>query len=256
MLFSKTYILLDNSRKSDILETTNLSTKKMRYRVKLINYKQLSNGEYEVVKNGDDNITADNLFYVSPKSFILDNKETQTIRIMRKSLNNNNLKNLEDGEYRTHLVVQEVEDLDPDYSAEKIEEVAKNVDPSAGMTIEIKGYMGMSIPVIFRKGNLTADAKILKATKLFENEQDVLKLEVGRNGNQSVRGDLTVLADNKEVGVVNNFAIYTENKSRFITIPLDFSSLKDKKINSIKINYKNSESKNKEILSTYTLNNK
>ena len=254
MLFSKTYILLDSRRKSDILETTNLSTKKMRYRVHLVNYKQLPNGKYEVVKDNEGQNTAKNLFYVSPKSFILDNKETQTIRIMRKSLSNTNLKDLKDGEYRTHLVVREVEDLDPDFSAEEITEVAKK-EETEGMTIEVKGFMGMSIPVIFRKGELTSSAKIAKATKIIKNNKDVLKLEVARNGNKSVRGNLAILANNKEVGKINNFAIYLENNRRFVEVPLDLTPLKGKEIKSMKISYKDSESKKKNVLSTLTLNN-
>jgi len=254
ILFSKTYILLDGKHRSDILETTNLSSKKMRYKVKLVNFKQLENGKYEKIEVKNQN-SADNMFYVSPKSFILDNKETQTVRIMRKSLNSKNLKNLENGEYRTHLVVQEVEDLGADFSETEIKEVAKKETEESGMSIEIKGYMGMSIPVVLRKGQLEAGAKITSAKLLDRKGSQFLKVEVARTGDKSVRGSIKVMSNRKEVGVVNNFAIYMESNKRFIEIPLDTESFKGKPLGSIEVSYRDTENKKGQIYSTYTLKN-
>lgn len=255
ILFSKTYIELDNGKRSDVLEVTNIANKKMRYKVDLVEYKQLPTGEYISLKKDENEMSAKNLIYVSPKSFILDNKNTQTIRIMRKHVNDKVFTNLADGEYRTHLLVRETEDLNPEYSVYQIEETAEKTaqENQESFSIEIKGFMGMSIPVIFRKGTLNVEAKIVSAKKIVNsNGQPVLKLEIDRTGNKSVRGNITILANNKEVGVFDNFAIYSENTKRIVEVPLDLKPLKGREINSIKVIYKKS-GKNNKILSTYEI---
>lgn len=244
ILISKTYTILD-SKRSDILEVTNMSNQKMRYKVKMVNYKQNPDGSYEI--SYDSDISANELLYVSPKNFILDKRQTQTIRVMKKSSKNKAFKNLADGEYRTHLVVQEAESLDDNFSVSSIED--EKIVKEGGFSIEIEGLMGVSIPVIVRQGDLTSNAKIISA-KLEGNE---LSLKVNRTGNKSVRGDLTIFANNKEIGKATNFAIYTENNSRFIKIPLDLDSLKGKNLKSLRVEYKDVENKKQDILSSYKL---
>lgn len=242
LLISKPYIVLDG-KKSDVLQFTNMSKKKMKYRVWMENYKQKPSGQYEKVSDSRKRMAADDLVYISPKSFILDSKQTQTIRVMRKGSKNKDYKNAQNGEYRSHLVVQEVEELDTEYVAQKAKSDGKT------LSFKITGLMGMSIPVILRKGNLHATADIVKAELRGNNTMNV---QIARNGNKSLRGDVVVLANKKkEVGKLGNVAIYTENKVRSLKIPLDMSSLKGKKVKSLKVEYRNTEGNKKNVLATY-----
>ncbi|MFC1659574.1 hypothetical protein ACFL0U_03345 [Pseudomonadota bacterium] len=265
LLFSKTYIILDRSNRSEIFQITNLSGKKMRYKAKLLHYKQVENGQYENIENPvEEDMIADKLVYVSPRSFILEPKETQTIRVMRKNYNSGKLKSTPNGEYRSHLLVIEDSEIKDTYDLETVLEDSKYKLKKNEFRIHIHGLMGTSIPLIVRKGELNSSAKITSVQPLVDSKgKPAMRVEIKRSGNKSVRGDIIIKVDGKQVGKTNNFAIYTSTDKRYMNIPLKFSlednsksnirriinSLKNKKI---EVHYIDIENKKKDILASYT----
>lgn len=255
ILISKTYVQLDARKRSETVDIVNIADSKYRYRVRFVNYKQLPDGSYQILNDDEKNMSADNLLYMSPKSFILSPREIQTVRIMRKSLKNKAFKGLGDGEYRAHLLIQEVEKLDSQYDDAELKE--EPVEPKEGeIKIKIEGLMGMSIPVVYRKGNLQAESKIVNVQKVTKKDgATVLKVELSRAGDRSIRADLVATVEKKVVGILKNVAIYTENTKRFIELPIDLAPFKNKKVDTIVVTYKEVKGKKEKVLSIYNLNN-
>jgi hypothetical protein len=268
MLVSKTYIILDTDHRSDILQVTNLSDKKMRYKTKLIHYKQLENGDYKNIEGATESkdMIADNLVYMSPRSFVLEPKETQTIRIMRKNFNSGNLKDLPNGEYRSHLIVAEDSEVKDAYNLEEIKN-SQYESSKGGLSIKIVGLMGTSIPLIVRKGDLTTSGSIA-GFEFFSNSngEPFIKVEIARSGEKSIRGDMQVTADGKQIANVKNVAVYTSTSKRYINIPLNLNfedktplgvknALKELGNKKIEIKYVDVEEENNALIASYKSQN-
>jgi len=234
--FSKNHILLNEIKKDDSFDITNTCNKKMEYSAKLINYKQLKNGIYLDLEQSEKIMSADNLLYFNPRNFVLNENGIQNIRIKIKD---KIYATLPDGEYRTHILVKEKKHF---AIHEDISEAREQLRKSSSkrLNMEVVGLFGMSIPIVIRKGNLNLKTKIRNLTLLTgkDNKHPILRLELSRYGNKSVRGNVIVDSpDNKKVGAIYNFAIYPENNRFILNIPLDLTILKKPNDNFIKINF-------------------
>lgn len=131
-------------------------------------------------------------------------KDSQKFRLRAK------LNKLADGEYRSHLLF---ESMNPPKEETK---------PG----IHVKPNIRYSIPVIIRKGEVSAqiaitDAKIAKD----EEQKPIVEFNVIREGNRSVYGDIDIYQINQGkaelVSTTAGEAIYTDVSLRKFTIPLE-----------------------------------
>ena len=153
------------------------------------------------------------LFRFSPHEVKLEPGETQVVRIALRLPDQ-----LPDGEYRVHVRFIGLPPVEPPKP--------KDPETAKGLTAVIRPVFGVSIPLIYRKGDLHATASLASPTLVHENGKPALSLDLGREGNASLYGDFKVFfrgADGvtQAVGELNGLAVYTPLASRHVTIPLN-----------------------------------
>ena len=209
------YVLFDKGTpKVQTVSVINNSEKEKTYNVKLLHYKQMPDGTYKQVETEEENNKfADNLLFFGPRRFTLAPNVAQSIKIQRKPK-----ADLEAGEYKSHLLFQEAEE----------ENVATtdNAPKEKGLSFTITALYGVSIPVVVRNGDLQSNV-ILKNLKHEKNyEKDLLLLDIVREGNKSLRGDVVVKYKNKEIGILKGINIFLSIDKRSVSIPLNLGDIK------------------------------
>ena len=208
LMLTPTRVVFEGKARSTTINLINQSTRETTYRISFKNMTLNDEGKYEDIKEpikGEK--FADNMIRYSPRQVTLKPKEVQNVRLLlRKPAG------LEEGEYRSHLLFSGVPPKDFGHDIES--------QPTDKIEIKLIPVYGISIPVIVRHGEVTAEASI-SDVKL---EDDILKFQIGRTGNSSIYGDLEVihqigdkshiLAHQKGVG------IFTPYPARTMQIPI------------------------------------
>lgn len=178
------------------------------YRVSIVNKKMQENGQ---LANTDT--PAEGEFFAkphlkySPRQVVLGPKETQKIRLMSR------LKaDAEEGEYRSHLLIQEVP---------KAEEAKQSTQDTDGLGVNVQAIFGISLPVILRKGDLKADVSLSSPKIKKIGDDTFLEVEVNRSGTKSILGTLNVFAEDEKIGILKSVAVYMSNPKRVVAIRLD-----------------------------------
>ncbi len=198
---------------------SNPSDKTRRYRISLVNKRMREDGSFEDVEKGDtDGNFANKMIRFSPRSFTLAPKTARPVLLkLRKP------KGMEDGEYRTHLLVQVVpEGKLPDFNDE------------GKLAIAVKVNYGIAIPVIVKNGELSVDVNVTEVAveeRKDENdpnavERTFLKTTFTRDGTESAYGDISVMfTDNSGeehlLKQLQGIALYPEISKRELEIPLE-----------------------------------
>lgn len=210
---------LDNkNNKTSEVQLINRSDQTTTYRVSFQHLRMTTDGAYEEIEPGKENGEkfADDLIRFSPKQVTLKPGETQTVRLMIKK--SDSAKN---GEYRSHLLFREEAPADFGTNVEKKSKNDKNI------SVVLKPLFGISIPVLVKNGQVTANASIKNLTlKTDAKDNDILAVELARSGNGSTYGNVTVTLSPKnsdkkyDIGTLNNVAIFYPNENRKVNVPL------------------------------------
>ena len=180
-----------------------------KYRIALVNRDMQENGQLKESENpAQGEYFASDVLRYSPRQVILEPKSTQKIRIMSR------LKaNASEGEYRSHLLVQEIP------KPEKAQKAGEQADRKLG--INVQAVFGVTIPVILRKGDLSAEIS-LSAPKIEKIGEDTyLTIAINRSGTKSVLGTLNAFTDSQKIGILKNIAVYLSTPRRVISVKLD-----------------------------------
>ncbi|MFT5758383.1 MAG: fimbrial chaperone protein [Alteromonadaceae bacterium] len=235
LLITPTRIEFDQRERSAKVSLVNTSTETKTYKIFWRQQKQLPDGRYQHFTSEEemrDFPRADSMLRYSPRQVTLKPGERQHIRIAVRRP-----KGIQDGEYRSHLV---------------FEAKANKRDQAAGYNVQpgIKLYVNLafSIPIIVREGNLhsTATLKNVELITKQVNGSTLLgaNITINRNGLHSSFGNLSVYwqdtasSTEKQIGILNNIAIYTEVDERKVTIGLPEHSVKS---GTLRIVYKGSK---------------
>jgi len=192
----------DRSASVSLINTSNKTTT---YRLHWVQKKQTINGDYiDLPSDSNDVPSAAPMLRFSPRQVTLAPGEKQTVRIALRRK-----QGLTHGEYRSHLLFQ------------ALPQENENIQSGSGAHIKINLLLGFAIPVIVRQGKLQAQAKInrVEITKTIENGKAFYgaRIAVQRSGPHTAYGTLKVhwksrLNQNyKQVGILNNVALYPEN---------------------------------------------
>ena len=200
----------------------NRGTEPATYRISVINIRMTENGKFEPIeKTEESHKFADKLIRFAPRQVALEPGATQTVRIMVRKP-----RNLPPGEYRSHLYFRAI----PRPGAGRSVELA---DSGRGININLIVIPGVTIPVIVRHGDLSAQATLSEVILTDDNasEGPKLSLRINRQGDRSLYGDLTAAffaADGSNgeqiVARANKLAVYTPNPSRLLVLPLNLPS--------------------------------
>ncbi len=179
---SPTRVVLAGRTRSAEIVLLNRGTQPATYRISVINMRMTETGKFEPIEEPDsDQMFADKLIRYAPRQVTLDPGATQTVRVMVRKP-----RDLPPGEYRSHLYFRAV----PPPGAGRSVEFA---DSGQGIQINLVVIPGVTIPVIVRHGDLSAQATLsdINVSDLDEPEGPKLSLRINRQGDRSLFGDLT-----------------------------------------------------------------
>lgn len=201
MSLDKHRILLDEKHRRDDLLVFNPTTDFQSYRVSVADFTMDDLGQLR--RNPEFAASAQPLLRVGPRlGRNIAPNNTQKFRVMLKT------RNLPDGEYRSHIIVEAL--LPP---------VAEGSDG-----VYARPNIKYSIPVIVRKGQLDATVNITSAkfsTDKDDNSKIYLELTMARTGNRSVFGNLRAFAKSdpdKLLLEANSIGIYPEVSQRQVRL--------------------------------------
>lgn len=210
-------IVLQARDRSAGIELLNTSNETHTYRMNWILLKATSHGTYEPVSydkaKDKDPHSVPNMIVFSPRQVTIEPHGEQIVRLsLRRPAD------LPPGEYRAHLTFVRMADNRPPPAQDPNDKT---------MSLALNVNLGFSIPVIVRQG----DDKSLKVTltnpKLqLQGNSPVLKLDITRlTGTFSTYGEVHAFwqsprGGEKEIGMINNVALFPELKTRTIEIPI------------------------------------
>ncbi len=244
ILVSPTRVVLDGTRQSMEVVVVNRGDEEFAYRVSLENMRMLEDGSIvtaEDVRDGER--FAGDIVRFSPRRLILRPDEEQVVRVFAR------VTGLEEGEYRSHLRLRSA----PTSAGRSLETFTN--DQGGDIAIELTQIRSITIPVIVRRGALTATAMIDNAELAADaNGGTVLKVRLSRTGTQSVYGDLQIYGSgdtDEPMYYARGIALYTPNPMRMITLPLPDAVRSRIAGQAVKINYVSSDPNRPEVLASF-----
>lgn len=209
LLVSPTYVLLDSHTRSQALLLSNRGIAPETYRITIVNRLQKADGQLvDTDKPAEGEGFASTIVRYAPREVTLPPNKPQTVRLLLQMP-----ASLPDGEYRSHILFQQVPTEKP------TEEVATDVAP--GISVTIRAIFGITIPLVVRKGTLTANASLSDLHLVHvTDEQSGLAVHLNRSGTRSLRGDLLAEVDGSLAGQLKNVNVFLSTPYRELTIPL------------------------------------
>ena len=216
MVTPERIILAGRSRTAEVM-VRNGGTEACSFRVLTKEMAMTQEGKMEERTKQPGVRTLADFMYYSPKQVDLAPGEAQTVRLqVRKP------EGLPDGEYRCHMVFQAIPPPTP------AAPLGENADKAFSFGVTM--VMGISIPVIVRSGTVTGKVTLAGLRYLEPPQPDaapVLALRLERQGNCSMRGDLTAvvaaggkLKKGSVLASIQNIAVYPEIPYREVYLPM------------------------------------
>ncbi len=218
LMISPTRFVLGESERTVTVDIINKGDARGSYRIELIDMIMPENGSIRELKEGEtDSYSLKRFARISPRRTVLKPDGVQKIRILLRRP-----KDLEDGEYRSHLKVTLTED-----NLDRVE----RAQPTKNLSIQIKPRLAFTIPIIVRQGETHYQVNIDEA-KVYFSEQDkarktpMLEMLFRHKGTRSSMGDIKVhhiKPDGNRTVVVFHpgVAVYRTADSRRIRVPLN-----------------------------------
>jgi P pilus assembly chaperone PapD len=211
LLVAPTRIVLDGARGTEVI-LNNIGAETATYRISLELRRMTEAGELVEVepdKANDKENAALAMISYAPRKVVLPPNQPQAIRIGIRAP-----EGLADGEYRAHMLFRAIPAPRP---------VSETATPVEGVSVSITPIYGVTIPVIVRKGNLTATAAISDAK--VEKVEDGLQfsLAMTRTGTKSTYGRIRISKPgmDKPVFDARGVAVYAETGARRLIVPVD-----------------------------------
>lgn len=209
LLVAPTRVILDGKRGTQVI-LNNVGSEEMTYRISLEIKRMAEDGRLEDIDPAattEAEKAALALVRYAPRRVTLPPNQPQSIRIGL-----NPADTLPDGEYRVHMLFRAI----PKTNAV--------TDDGAGTELKIQliPLYGITIPIIVRKGNLTATAALANARLGRDEDGPVLELDATRKGERSVYGEFRVMKPGQAEPLVvqKGIAIYPEIEKRKVDLPL------------------------------------
>lgn len=208
LLVAPTRVILDGGRGTEVV-LNNVGTTPATYWVTLELRRMDANGRLDEV--APDAVTPREqatlaMISYAPRRVTLLPNQTQTIRVGARFP-----ADLPDGEYRAHMLFRAI----PDAVA------AVTSTPREGLSIALTPIYGVTIPVIVRKGSLSATATI-SDVRLVKAPQPALAFRLTRTGDRSLYGRIRVTRAGiaKPLFEARGIAVYNEVDARQVMLPV------------------------------------
>lgn len=208
-------LIFNGAMKSQELNLANMGKDTARYTISIIDIRMKEDGNFEIISEPDPGQNfAGRYLRFFPRSVTLAPNESQVVKMQVSKAND-----MQAGEYRSHIYFRAI----PDNRALGLDDPAND----SSISIRVVPVFGISIPVIIRMGETTAQVSLEDVSFEFTKDSTPsLNLSFVRKGNRSVFGDFVVNfipAQGKavQVGLVKGIAVYTPNERRKIRMSLD-----------------------------------
>lgn len=227
LLVAPTRVVLDSARGTEVI-LNNIGSEPATYRISLEIKRMTPDGQLvdvdpAALKPAEQ--AALDMVHFSPRRVTLPPNQPQVVRLGVRTP-----EGLESGEYRVHLLFRAVPDA-------KVP--ASEPSTSDGVSIALTPIYGITIPVIVRVGDLSAEASIGKAWMSRDpGGNDTFNFDLTRTGTRSVYGEVEVTRAGvaEPLMVVRGIAVYPELGARAVTLPVP-PELAEKLKGPVKIRY-------------------
>ncbi len=222
---------LDSTNRSQVLTLANRGTETETYRISIVNYRMDQQGKLHPTETpADGEGFAGALFRYAPRQITLEPGKPQTVRILYRRP-----ANLQEGEYRSHLMFQQVPKAEPQ---------TVGGSTGGGLSLQIRTVFGITLPVIVRHGRLEGAGELTNLTQTRTSDgRPGVALRIARDGKKSLRGDLVALLGDEEVGRLNNVAVYLSTPHREVVLPLDPEGLGKGGSRDLRVEYRERQDK-------------
>jgi P pilus assembly chaperone PapD len=206
LLISPKRVVFEPGERVREVRLVNRGNETQKYRISVVNRAMQENGQLAPADTPAENeYFASDVLRYGPKQVELGPKEAQTVRLMSR------IKGASpDGEYRSHILIQEIP------KAADAESATGQVDD--GLGVNVQAIFGISIPVFFRKGDLTSTVALSNPKIINENDSTYVRFTIERGGNKSIFGTAKVFADGQEVAILKGIAVYLSAPTRTISV--------------------------------------
>lgn len=219
LVVTPTRIVLEGRERSAQVTLSNQGSAASVFRISMIAMAMDENGELKEIEPGTEGVlTADKLIRYAPRQITIPPGGAQVVRLSVRKPGG-----LEEGEYRSHMFFRAV----PDESAGR--NVADDTELQENeLRIQLIPIYGITIPVIVRHGELSAEASLGEVAFLpAEGESPPrLSVDLTREGNRSSFGDLTATYTPAGGGAplvvaqITRVAVYTPISKRLVVMPI------------------------------------
>ena len=242
LVFPKRIVFDGTRTRSQTVNLSNTGRDTARYDISLVQIRMTETGGFENITEPDPGQSfADPYLRIFPRRVVLAPNESQTVKIQLTRTSE-----LEAGEYRSHVYFRSVPDMKP------LGEVPDEDVEATTVSIRLTPIYGITIPCIIQVGATDTQVSISNLSIEFMNYQTVLALAIGRTGNMSVFGEITVIHSSPggkktEVGKVNGLAVYTPGNVRRTLVGLKNMEGVDYRSGVLTVDYSTQEKGNKKV---------
>ena len=217
LLITPSRVVFEDRTRTEQVTLNNKGSETTTYRISFIRQKMTEDGKFVAVEENEEGLYSDKIVRYSPRQITLEPGQTQIIRLMLRKP-----KGLADGEYRSHMLMQELPKVTKSDISKAVEQGSDEI------TIEITTIIGISIPVIVRNGKLDSEVTLSNVAYVKNTDPEkksYLTMEMHRTGNRSSYGDFSVTYIDKKgqsiiVGLAKGIAVYTGNSMRRFRMPV------------------------------------
>src|SRR5512139_188483 len=209
LLVAPTRLELNGFRGTEVV-LNNIGSEPATYRVSLELRRMTPDGDLVEVAPANANATeraALDMVAYAPRKVTLQPNQPQSIRVGVRPPSN-----LPDGEYRVHMLFRAIPDAKPVTAAQTT---------VSGIAIDLRPIYGVTIPVIVRAGQLSAQAGISDAKLATVNGRQGVSFTLTRTGGRSLYGDVRLVRPGLKDPLVlgRGVAIYAEIDHRNVSLP-------------------------------------
>lgn len=244
LLVTPVRVIFDGQKQKEDLNITNIGSDSAIFIMSFIHHRMNQDGSLTLLQKGDSLTSADKYLRIFPRRIKLGPNESQTVRLQYRKI-----QGMAEGEYRSHLYFRADKKATPLGLEDKKRDSTK-------MAVQITAIFGISIPVIIRNGNLTAQNSISDvALKTLTDSTSIIKFQINRTGNRSSYGNLKVEYVDKNgsktvLSNANGVGVYTEISFRAMSMLLKWPATIRQKSGKLKIMYTSSDEEGSELLAS------
>ena len=221
LMVTPTRVVFEGNERTKQINLINNGADTGRFKISFVRKNMTAEGGIKVIEENEPGLYSDEMVRFSPRLVTLAPGQSQTVRLMLRKKSGT-----ADGEYRSHMLFQSL----PDAAATDVKNLtSRNAD---SFSIQLIPVVGITIPVIVRQGELSADVSLsgfeIKQANTVK-AQSTLSLQINREGNKSIYGDFRVYFTPKGgepvvIAQLNGVAVYTSINSRMLDIQLQIPS--------------------------------